>query len=434
MGIFGKKQPEIVEPPLRFFTKTPLPALDPVIYAQVKWLVFNAITAHAQDLVLNATQQGVKVQYVIDAVTHDAPSVDPSLAVSMMAILKVHAGIDPSQPKPLASGEFQVHIPKKKITGKLVSQLGRGTERLVVNLDEGKPPPDKFEDTGMRPKMLEQIRETLKKPGIFVVSAPPQQGFTTSFNCMIRCIDRYLHNVVTVEDKYTEEKQIENAPITTYDPKAGESPVAVLPRLLRTYPDVVCVRNVVDTETMTLLCDQPRHERVVVIGVQALDAIEALPRVLAYKGPRDKFAQNVTGVLNQRLIRKLCEHCKQAYPPPPPLLQKLGVPPGRIQAFYRPGPPPAPPTPPGAKEPIPPPAVCPQCNGIGYLGRTAIFELLIVNDALRQTLATSNKLDDLRRVAKESGHNTLMEEGVVACALGVTSMEELLRIMKLTGG
>ncbi len=434
LGLFGKKQPEIIEPPLRFATKNPLPAIDPQLYANVKWLVFNAIKGMSQQLVVTATQQGVSVQYIIDAVAHEAPSMDPATAAQMLMVLKVHAGIDVNKPQALASGDFLIPVPGKKMTAKLVSQLGRGSEKMVLTFDDGAKPLDKFEDTGIRPKMLEQIKELVNKHGIFIVSSPPQQGFTSTFNATIRAIDRYLHNVVAVEDENANEREVDNSPISPYDATAGVSAATVLPKLLRTYPDVVCVRQPMNAETMTLLCDQPRQQRVVIIGVQALDAVESLPRVLALKGPRDKFAQVVTGALNVRLIRKLCEMCKQAYPPPPALLQKLGVPPGKIQAFYRPGPPPQPPQPPDAKEPIPGPVVCPACNGIGYKGRTGIFELLIVNDALRQTLVNSNKLDDLRRVAKQSGHASMMDEGVLACAMGVTSLEEFLRVMKLTGG
>jgi len=134
------------------------------------------------------------------------------------------------------------------------------------------------------------------------------------------------------------------------------------------------------------------------------------------KVPPGEWAKAVTGVLNQRLVRKLCDHCKEAYAPTPQVLQQLGIPEGRIQAFYRP--------------PQQPEEVCPECGGIGYKGRTALFELLLVDDTVRKVLATSPKIDLLRQAARKAGMRSLQEEGVLLVAKGVTSLPELMRVMK----
>ena len=124
-------------------------------------------------------------------------------------------------------------------------------------------------------------------------------------------------------------------------------------------------------------------------------------------------------MVNQRLVRKLCDACKEAYTPPPQILQQLGIPEGRVQAFYRP----PQPNPEEPKEP------CEVCGGIGYLGRTAIFELLVVGDAVRKALTTA-KLDLLRQAARKDGMKNLQEEGVLLVAKGVTSLPELMRVLK----
>jgi len=124
-------------------------------------------------------------------------------------------------------------------------------------------------------------------------------------------------------------------------------------------------------------------------------------------------------VVNQRLIRKLCEFCKEAYAPPAQVLQQLGIPEGKIQAFYRP------------RQPTEEnPEICPECGGIGYVGRTAIFELLVVDQAVRKALATSPKLDLVRQAAGKDGLRTFQEEGLVLVAKGVTSLPELIRVVK----
>ncbi len=222
-----------------------------------------------------------------------------------------------------------------------------------------------------------------------------------------------------MQDESRPERETENVPVTTYSSAGGQTPMAVLPMLIRQYPDVIIVRELADLETLTLLCEQVEEDRLVMFGVRAKEAVEALLRILMLKIPPADFAQVVTGVLNVRLVRLLCETCKEAYPPPPEVLKQLGLPAGKIENLYR--------TPTQPIDPKHPEVVCDKCNGVGYFGRTAIFELLTVNDTLRQALASTPKLDILRQVARKAKHRTLQEEGVLLVARGVTSIQELLR-------
>ncbi len=132
--------------------------------------------------------------------------------------------------------------------------------------------------------------------------------------------------------------------------------------------------------------------------------------------------------LNMRLLRKLCDNCKQPYAPTPQILQQLGIPAGKVQALYRPheGPLPLPPDAPKDAVPMP----CRHCRGIGYKGRTAIFELLVMNDQLRTVLTKTPKIDILRAEARKAGYRNLQEEGIALVAKGTTSLPELLRVLK----
>lgn len=153
--------------------------------------------------------------------------------------------------------------------------------------------------------------------------------------------------------------------------------------------------------------------------IRAKEAAEALLRVLMLKVSAQQFAPVAKSVLNVRLIRKLCEECRQPYAPNPEMLKKLGIPPDRVQALYRPPDPPEDPK-----------DICKVCRGIGYHGRTAIFELLKVDDKLREALLKQPKLEVLRKVAKANRHQGLQEEGLVLIVKGVTSLQELQRVLK----
>jgi type II secretory ATPase GspE/PulE/Tfp pilus assembly ATPase PilB-like protein len=184
------------------------------------------------------------------------------------------------------------------------------------------------------------------------------------------------------------------------------------------------VRDLVNLESLEILLGQvTEQERMVITSLRSKDAVEALVRLLQYKIPPATLAPAMLGVLNVRLVRKLCEACREAYPPPPEVLKQMGVPAGKIEAFYRP------PTEP--IDPKHPEVVCEHCQGIGYLGRTAIFELLVVDDTLRDVLATQPKLDLLRAAARKAGHRALQDEGLLLVARGITSLQELLRVLKL---
>src|SRR6185436_16948878 len=182
-------------------------------------------------------------------------------------------------------------------------------------------------------------------------------------------------------------------------------------------PDVFLVPDMVNTDSLVRMINQVNtNHKTVVTRTPAKDAVEALFRIMALKPPPADFANAMTCVLNSRLVRKLCDACRQPYQPQPQLLQKLGIPPGRVATFYKEWTPPPPEQQVDAKgRPIEIP-ICEKCGGIGYFGRTSIFELLVINDAIREVIAKQPNAELIRRAAKASGHRGLQEEGILLVA------------------
>ncbi len=212
--------------------------------------------------------------------------------------------------------------------------------------------------------------------------------------------------------------------MTTYQSKAGQSPADILPRVFRSQPNVVVVRDLVNAKTVKLICEEVETEgRMVISTVRAKDSAEALLRIYAIeKAPIPEFRDEVTAVLSQRLVRKLCDKCKEPYTPPAEVLKQLGLPADKVKTFYRP------PTSKSAEEDKR--EICRECGGVGYLGQTAIFELMVVEDLVRKTLAATPKLDALRMAARKTGTKTLQEEGILMVVRGATSLPELMRVLK----
>lgn len=385
-------------------------------------LVDDALKQRASHVMLDYTPQSVSVRYQVDGVWHDRSPLERAVGDPVLEVFKGLAALKVAERRSRQAGEFGLQVEKVKYTCRLTSQGTKTGERAVLNFETKDVPFHSLDELGMRQKMQEQLTELLQQKGLFVFSSLPAGGLTTSIDQVLSSLDRFTRSFSEVIDSDQPHRDIENVHPATYSSLAGETPSSVLPKLIRSYPDVILLRDVADLETLSVLCDQAGQDRLVITSTRAKEAVEALLRIMMLKIPPAEFVPVVMGVLNVRLARKLCEKCKEGYPPPPKVLRQLGLPAGRIEALYRP------PTVP--IDPKHPDVVCDQCNGIGYHGRTAIFELLVVDDAIRQVLTTAPKLENLRAVARKAKQRNLQEEGVLLVARGATSIQELLRVLK----
>ena len=244
-------------------------------------------------------------------------------------------------------------------------------ERAIIQFEGKKTVLKTFDELGMRSKMTDQLKELLaREQGFLMLSALPGTGLRTTTHVLLRSGDRFMREYAAVEEEKNRYEAVENVPVTTYRASDGQTPASVLPNLFHQEPNVIVVRDLVNADTVNLLLAEIPRGKVVVTTVRANNAVEAIYRVLALKVPPSDFAQGITAVLNQRLVRKLCEHCREPYVPTAQTLAQLGLPPGRVQAFYRP---------PQQRE-----EVCPVCSGLGYSGRTAVYELLVMDDPMRE--------------------------------------------------
>ena len=386
-------------------------------------LLAQGLDNRADAIMLDYTQQAVSVRFQVDGVWHPGENMEREPGDMMLAVLKVLCALNPNERRAKQQGSFGAEYEGKKHSPKLISQGTQTGERVLIQFPDPDARKKRSADLGMRDKMWEDLRGVLEsKSGMVVVSAPPGAGLTCLTHALINGMDRYTRGFICVEDATAKEVQIENVPVTTFNAAAGETPLTVLPKLIREYPDVIVVPDMKDAESAELLCDQTGLDRTVITTARAKEAAEALLRVMMLKMPPQKYAAALKVAVNMRLVRKLCDKCKEAYAPPPQLLQQLGIPQGRIEALYRP------PTP----NPEQPQEPCQQCRGIGYYGRTGMFEVLVVDDVVRQALQQKPQLDTVRQAARKAGMRTLQEEGLLLVVTGVTSLPELQRALKET--
>jgi type II secretory ATPase GspE/PulE/Tfp pilus assembly ATPase PilB-like protein len=387
----------------------------------VKDLIADMVDRHSDRVMLDYTPQAVTARYYIDGVWHNGEARDRDSGDVMLAVMKTLANLSATERRKKQDGKFGAKYKDHSYICPIASQGVQTGERVMVQVLGGYQRAYKtYEDLGMRPKLAEQWSALLgRDKGLIVISAMPEGGLTTLTDVSLSETDRLLRDFVAIEDQHHREREIENIEVTTYDSAAGETPAAVLPRLIRKYPNVYVLRDFSDPEAAKILLNEIQEERLVITTVRAKEAAEAPLRLLQMKVPAREFGSNLTAVLCMRLIRKLCDACKVAFVPTPEMLKKLGIPPGKVEALYRV------PKPEEIEKP------CQQCGGIGFFGRTGLFELMVADDKIREIIIRAPQLELLRKAARAAGMRTFQEEGLLLVAKGVTSINELQRVLKL---
>jgi type II secretory ATPase GspE/PulE/Tfp pilus assembly ATPase PilB-like protein len=390
-------------------------------YLLVKELIAEMVDHRSDKCILDYTQQSVVARQHIDGVWHNGDARDRESGDVMLAVMKTLANLNARERRKKQESKFAAKYKEHSYVCPIASQGVPTGERVVVQLLGGEQRAfKKYEDLGMRQKMAEQWAECMaQNKGLVIIAAMPEGGLTVLTDVSLHETDRLLRDFVAIEEAHHRERELENIEVTTYDAAQGETAAGLLPALIRKYPNAYVIRDFSDTEASKLLINEVRDdERLVVTNVHAKSAPEALLRMLQLKVPQREFASVVSAVLCTRLIRKLCDACKVAYTPTPDLLMKLGIPQGKIEALYRV---------PKAEEIDKP---CKECGGLGFQGRTGLFELLIVDDKVREVLVKAPKLDLVTKAARLAGMRPFQEEGLLLVAKGVTSLAELQRVLK----
>lgn len=380
-------------------------------------LLNDAVQYHSDAMLLDMGQ-AIAVRYFIDGVWHNHEPQSREVGEQIIQVLKQVSAIGAQASGAKLTGRFGVIVGEmgnREIDCDLTVQVQGDTERVLVKFHIGTAY-DKLDDLGMRSKMIEQLLAMIgQKKGLVLFSALPGSGVTTTMDVLLAQTDRLLQDFVSIEDASKLETSVQGVDVKTFDRSAGQTPASILPAVARTRPDVIVCRDMVDGKSATMLCEMAQ-EHLVLVSVQSKDAAEALLRVLVMKVPPAKLAVCVIGVVHQQLPRMLCDTCRTAYEPTTKFLKKLGIPAGKIEELYQaPG------------ETVAP---CSDCNGIGYRGRTGIFELLQVNDEIRKILTSNPQVDAIRKAARAAKMVGIRDHGVLMVARGVTSVEELQRILK----
>ncbi|MFK7768419.1 MAG: ATPase, T2SS/T4P/T4SS family [Mariniblastus sp.] len=392
-------------------------------------LVAEAIIKDATVTVLDFTPKQVNVRFQIDGLWHAGAAMDRETGDYMLATLKQLAGVDYRERRARQEGKFGTMYLKIRQKFKLISQGVQTGERVALYLDYKRPPLDSMTDLGMRPSMIKQLVPTLNDPemGIVMVTAVPGEGYTTAWRGTLDACDRLTRDYFVMEEKGKLEPEVINIYPVEFDPAKGEDAMSPVHQLLLKEPDVLAFPEIPTGDLLNRIVDlSVSRSMPMFVRVPGKNCLDAILRTLVLRPDVKKLAPRLTAVLAMRVIRLLCNHCKIGFQPHPQLLQQLGLPQGRVAELfkpmiYKPG---------MTNEEGVEIEPCSKCSGIGYRGRTGLFELLMMNDELRRALITNPRMDMLSVIAKRNRHISLQMEGVVLVAAGKTSVDELQRVLK----
>lgn len=423
----SKKAVEVaLGPPIRFIgrSSTARGGDDPGVSKSVenskgflaaKELVYDAIKRRATDVHLEPKLDELAVRLRIDGVMYPGEPFDRGMGDSLVNIFKVLSGMDITERRRSQDGSFRAEMDNgKQIDFRAACQGTREGEKMSLRILDQSNSVKSLTDLGMRKPMFEGIKEIIHQPhGLFLSCGPTGAGKSTTLYAALSDLDAEASNIITVEDpieyKMAKVTQIE---INT---KAGQTFASALRSILRQDPDVVLIGEIRDEETAKIACQAANTGHMVFSTVHANDTFSALYRLQDLGIEPFLLSTSLSGILGQRLVRKLCTNCREEYKPPPELLKQLALPAEKVPVLWRP--------PKKKKE-------CDNCHGLGYRGRMGVFELLVVTERMRDMIRDKASATDLKAEARKNGMLYMREEGLRLLVKGLTSLEELKENVK----
>ncbi|UVT17963.1 MAG: type II secretion system ATPase GspE [Nitrospira sp.] len=374
----------------------------------VNSVLFQAVRQRASDIHFESFERGLVVRYRIDGVLYPVLTPPKHLQASIIARLKIMAGLNIAEKRLPQDGRFAIRTAGKDIDLRVSVLPTSHGERVVLRLLEKENRLLNLSEMGFSKERLAVIHQLIQLAhGIILVTGPTGSGKTTTLYAALSHINAPDKNIITVEDPV--EYQLLGVGQMQVNPKINLSFAAGLRSILRQDPDVIMIGEIRDRETAEIAIHASLTGHLVFSTLHTNDAASAATRLIDMGIEPFLVASSVVAVLAQRLLRKICPDCKHPYTPSEEELSRLDLAPGSNRTLYR-----------GVG--------CAACSQTGYRGRTGIFELMVLDDEIRRLIGNKADSTAIKHAAIAKGVVTLKQEGAERVIQGHTTMEEFMRI------
>lgn len=379
----------------------------------VNALMAQAVKERCSDIHIEPFERHIAVRFRVDGVLYEIIRPPKRFAASITSRIKVMAGLDIAEKRVPQDGRIKIKVAGRDIDIRLSTVPTSHGERIVMRLLDKTAVLKDLEYIGMGSQVLVNMNEMIQKSyGIILVTGPTGSGKTTTLYACLAKINSPVRNIITVEDPV--EYQLGGIGQIQVNSKVGLTFAAGLRAILRQDPDVVMVGEIRDRETAEIAIQASLTGHLVFSTLHTNDAAGAVTRLVDMGVEPFLVASSVVCMMAQRLVRNLCPHCKKPVVPTESELRQLGftrerfleVTPGHVYA----------------------PTGCQECLDTGYMGRTGIYELLVVDDEIRQLIMDNIDSNSIKKRAIGKGMLTLRDDGARKVMLGDTSIAEILRV------
>lgn len=384
----------------------------------VSSIINQAVQSKASDIHFEPQENAFFVRDRVDGVLQTSHMLPKKLQLAITSRIKIMSNLDIAEKRHPQDGQVRLKLMNRDIDFRVSTLPARFGEKIVMRILDKSSFLLGLWQLGFNSEMQKDFEEMITKPsGIILITGPTGSGKTTSLYAVINKIKSPGRNIITLEDPIEYELlagKARDVGVTQVqiNPKIEFTFAAGLRAILRQDPDVIMVGEIRDLETAEIAIRSALVGRMVMSTLHTSDAPEAITRLIDMGIEPFLIASSLTAVVAQRLVHVLCENCKEAYTPPADSLRRLNLHPSRGSEikFYRAD-------------------GCKHCGETGYSGRTGIFEMMKLDDKIRELILKKTSTSVIRHQAVVAGMKTLWDNGLELVLKGITSVEEILRVL-----
>jgi type II secretory ATPase GspE/PulE/Tfp pilus assembly ATPase PilB-like protein len=385
----------------------------------IEVLLGSALVMDASDIHLEPEKNYLKIRFRIDGVLQDAASLSMKVHHQLISRLKILSKMKLNIVTAPQDGSFSLTYDTKQVDVRasvLPTSFGESVTLRILRQDKSSL---KFEDLGITGLARERILAQIQKPnGMLLTTGPTGSGKTTTLYAILNRLNEPGVKIITLEDPV--EYKIEGITQTPIDARTGVTFASALRSVLRQDPDIVMVGEMRDLETAETGCQAALTGHIVLSTLHTNDAAGALPRLLDLGVKPFVLAPAINAVIAQRLVRKICQNCKQEYELPQNLQSRVEM---ILKSISQ-----------KAKVEIPKNLVfyhstgCDKCQNLGYKGRMGIYEVFTISESIEKLISTGSSTSEIKNQAIAEGMMTMAQDGILKALQGITDVEEVFRV------